>query len=162
MKETFDVIEAGIEDVEDIVVLWKKLSVDQLSKDMFYKGSFEFSTGYQQIQESLLHPDSRIYIMKSEDDILGFIEIWINRIDFLLSSDSAYIVHFYVDSHGRNRTDSLLAMHRLFQEAYKWAQRCKKKNIVADAFEHNSLIIKLLKLERMDIIKTRMVFDMRE
>jgi hypothetical protein len=154
----FAIREAELSDLEDIVELWKDLSADQLGKDKYYKGSLEFNGGHKQIKNSILSDDCGIFVVEYDNRIQGFIEVWINNDSFQLqNNDCAYILHYYVNQNSRKIGNIFAVITRLYKVAENFAKLKGKSYVIADAFEHNQRIIRLLKIEEMFKYKTRMV-----
>ncbi len=81
----FIVREAKLSDLDNILELWRELSVDQLGKDNYYKGSLEFNCGDGQIKESIINDNCGMFVVEYNEEIHGFVEVWINRKDFPLN-----------------------------------------------------------------------------
>lgn len=154
----FSIREANLNDLERIVELWRKLSIDQLSKDKYYRGSLEFNSGYNQMKDSILNNDCGMFVVEYKNEVQGFIEVWINRHDFnLMRDDCGYIVHYYVDNKARNVRFIFGVITRLYKAVEDWLRMKGKAYVISDAFEHNQRIIRLLRREKVYIYKTRMV-----
>ena len=155
---SFQVREAVIEDLENIVELWRELSVGQMSKDPFYKGSLEFKTGYNQFRNSIESDACGLFVIESESTIQGFIEVWSEVRNFQMENDDcAYIVHCIF--HNRLKTkDAILHMvAELYYAAENWAIAHGKKYLTADVFEHNKRVAAILGRAGLMPFKYRMV-----
>ncbi|NFV42803.1 GNAT family N-acetyltransferase [Clostridium botulinum] len=154
----FIVREAKLSDLDNILELWRELSVDQLGKDNYYKGSLEFNCGDGQIKESIINDNCGMFVVEYNEEIHGFVEVWINRKDFSFEhNDYAYILHYYINEKGRNVRNIFTIMYHLYKIAHEWAISNGKPYIISDAFEHNERIVKFLKRVGVSKYKTRMV-----
>lgn len=154
----FVVREAKLSDLDNILELWKELSVDQLGKDDYYKGSLEFNCGNNQIKQSIINDNCGMFVVEYNEEIHGFVEVWINRNDFAFEqNDYAYILHYYVSEKGRNVKNIFSIVYRLYKVAEDWAIGKGKSYVVSDAFEHNKKIVRLLNRVGVSKYKTRMV-----
>lgn len=158
MLMNFIIREAKLSDLDNILELWRELSVDQLGKDSYYKGNLEFNCGTNQIKESILNDNCGMFVVESGEDIHGFVEVWINRKDFAFENDDyAYILHYYVREKSRAVGNIFSIIYRLYKSAEEWSIGKGKDYVVSDAFEHNKKIVKLLKRVGVSKYKTRMV-----
>jgi len=151
---SFRIREAAAEDLDVVVELWKKLSVDQMSKDPYYHGSMEFQGGREQFAESLSSHDCRIFLAEEDGCVIGFIEVWLYPSDFyFFVDDYAYILHLYVEESAR----SYKTAYRLYRTAEEWAAGQGRAYLAADVFSHNQKVIKLLEHAGLGVYRTRMV-----
>ncbi|MCR1934565.1 N-acetyltransferase family protein [Clostridium tepidum] len=154
----FIVREAKLSDLDDVLELWRELSIDQLGKDSYYKGSLEFNCGSKQIKESITNDNCGVFVAEYDNEIHGFVEVWINRNDFLLQhNDNAYILHYYINEEGRNVNNIYGIICKLYRAAEEWGISKGKSYIIADAFEHNQRILTFLKRMKLCNYKNRMV-----
>ncbi|WP_207644713.1 GNAT family N-acetyltransferase [Caloranaerobacter ferrireducens] len=145
---------ASIEDVDSIVDLWKKLSVDQLSKDPYYKGKIDFGDEKTTFLNAIKNPKCCIFVAESENKVIGFIEIWLKEKDFyFFIDDYAYILHCFVEEEFRNYK----LTRRLFLAAENWAKENDAKYLQADVFQHNSRVIEGLRYLGLLSYRTRLV-----
>jgi len=154
----FQVREAILDDLEEIVELWRKLSRGQLSKDPYYKGSLEFNGGYHQLKQSIESKDCGIFVIEKEGKIEGFIEVWSKTASYQMEHDDcAYIVHCIFDNQTKGKESAIHMIACLYRAAEKWAAASGKKYLTADVFQHNKMVALLL--GRADIVpfKMRMV-----
>lgn len=151
--------EAKLSDLDDIVEMWRELSVDQLGKDQFYKGSLEFKSGERQIEQSIISEKCGLFVAECDGEIQGFIEAWTDRNEFKLNHNNnyAYIVHYYIRPEGRNMKNIIAIIFRLYRVAEEWAILKGKDYVISDAFEHNTRIVRFLKKVGVSKYKTRMV-----
>ena len=120
----FNIRRAKEKDIEAIALLWKELSIDQLSKDQYYEGSMEFNVGMEQFKNALANDNCCIFVAEVKGDIVGFIEVWLYDKDFhFFVDDYAYILHFFVDAEYRRNKSIIAVVYRLFKAAEKWAQQ---------------------------------------
>lgn len=154
----FQVREAKIEDLEGIVALWKELSIGQLSKDPFYRGSLEFNSGYNQLKRSVESDDCGIFVFEKEGQIEGFIEVWSKVDSFQFEHDDcAYIVHCIFHNQHNTMDSAVHMIACLYRAAEEWAVKSGKKYLTADVFQHNKKVTILLKRAGLKTYKTRMV-----
>lgn len=150
--------EAMLDDLDDIVRLWRRLSRGQMSKDPFYKGDLEFAGGYHQMEESIKSQESGVFIAKYDGKIQGFIEVWSELRGFQIErQDCGYIVHCILDNQSRKIGSSYYVARRLYAAAEKWAIEKGKKYITADVFEKNKTVVYMLQKEHLVNYKIRMV-----
>lgn len=154
----FEVRKATMDDIDDIVQLWVELSIDQLSKDPFYKGSLEFKSGYTQMKRSLEDDSCAIFVAVNEGSIEGFIEIW-TQVEYFqfLEDDCAYIVHCIFRNQKKSDCGAWGMISKVYFAAEHWAREQGKQYITADVFGHNVIVTKMLGKTGLDIFKKRMV-----
>lgn len=154
----FEVREATVEDVEDIVQLWVELSKGQLSKDPFYKGSLEFASGYNQIKQSVMSDSCGIFVVINEERIEGFIEVWsdVERFQFE-HDDCAYILHCIFRNQKKASCSVWHMASCVYYAAEDWAKAHGKKFLTADVFGHNKIVAQLLGRANLNTFKKRMV-----
>ncbi len=135
----------------------EKLLISQLSKDPYYKDEMEFD-GEKYMEDILCNEnkDCFIYVEEVNNEIVGFIEIWLRNSDFYFFADKyAYIMHYYIEEKNRNTTQ----IYKMINKLYYVAEKCAKENgynyICADVFSHNDKIITLLKPKRMEVYRYR-------
>ncbi|MEO3947849.1 GNAT family N-acetyltransferase [Gorillibacterium sp. CAU 1737] len=151
---SFAIRTAVPDDLPLVAELWRKLSIDQLSKDPYYRGSFEFSSGEEQFYEALRNTDCRIFMAEENGAVIGFIEIWLYPGDFyFFADDYAYILHLYVEETER----SFKTAFRLYKAAEEWAMEKGRRYLAADVFSHNQKVVKLLEHVGLSIYRTRLV-----
>ncbi|MCX7749831.1 MAG: GNAT family N-acetyltransferase [Clostridia bacterium] len=145
--------QATIEDLDQVIELWKKLSLEHLKKDCYYKGSLELDgQGIGQFENALTNPDCGIFVAESEGIIFGFSEVWKHRSDMqFFADDYAYILHMYVDEDKRAGTVSI----QLVNAAENWAAAQGLKYITADVFSHNPNVMALLEKGGFDFYKVK-------
>lgn len=154
----FNVREAVLDDLEEIVELWRQLSKGQLSKDPYYKGALEFNGGYNQLRRSVESSDCGIFIIENEGKIQGFIEVWSKTSSYQMEHNNcAYIVHCIFDNQTKGRESVFHMAACLYRAAEKWAADSGKKYLTADVFEHNKIVAMLLKRVGIEPFKVRMV-----
>lgn len=150
----YGVRKAELKDLEYLVELWRKLSIDQLSKDEYYMGDLEFRNGQNQMRTSILSDKCGIFVLERDNKIGGFIEAWIDSSYYLVESEeAAYVLHCYIDEDCRGYICAKL----LFDCIQEWALLKGKKYIVSDAFEHNRRVMALLQYNGAQIYKSRLV-----
>lgn len=119
----FSIREAKLCDLEDIVELWRALSIDQLGKDEYYKGDLEFNDGHRQIKESIISDNCGVFVIEYDNAIQGFIEVWINRGGLeIQNNDYAYVLHYYISDKSRRKGNIFAIVTRLYKSAEKLGQ----------------------------------------
>jgi Acetyltransferases len=124
--------------------MWSKLSINQLSKDPYNYGIYDFSYAEKRFSQIINNINCGIFVAINNDstDILGFIEVWIRDKDFYFYPDDyGYVMHSYVDKESRNYNIS----YELYKSAEDWTISKGKNYLVADVYSHNIRVIKLLK-----------------
>lgn len=155
--------EASIDDLNSVVGLWQKLSIDQMSKDIYYKGELVFEEGHSQFQDALTNSNCCIFVAEVDNIIVGFIEVWLYQKDFhFFIDDYAYIIHFFVDTEARKSKRILGIVYKLFEVAQNWSIQRGKKFLVADVFSHNPKVMKLLERVGLKSYRTRYVKEIGE
>ncbi|QSF44231.1 hypothetical protein [Paenibacillus tianjinensis] len=157
---------AEFKDVSDIALMWIKLSADQLQKDKFYTGEIPDSVNesIEHYTELLENENCGIFILENENSVYGYIEVWRSAKDFhFFIDDHAYILHYYIEESFRNSPQSLYYFHQLYNCVEKWASEKKLLYIVADVFEHNNKVAKLLgHLCKMELYRHKLVKKLDE
>ncbi|ADD01713.1 GCN5-related N-acetyltransferase [Thermoanaerobacter italicus Ab9] len=152
---------ANINDLDSIVKLWEKLSIDQMSKDPYYKGDLVFSGGYSQFKQALNSDNCCIFVAEVNNIVIGFIEVWLYQKDFyFFIDDYAYILHFFIDPDARRSENILSIIYNLFEAALNWAIEKGSQYIIADAFAHNIRIMKLLEKVGFESYRIRYVKEL--
>lgn len=154
----FQVREAKIEDLEEVVDLWRTLSAGQLGKDPYYRGSIEFNSGHKQLQNSIESSDCGIFVIEYEGRIQGFIEVWKQTESYQIEKERcAYIVHCIYDNQYKKSNQAFHVVACLYRAAENWAIENGMEYLTADVFEHNKMVAKFL--GRADVLpyKYRMV-----
>lgn len=152
--------EAKFSDIEAIKELWRKLGVNQLSKDEYYlkeNGEVkEFDCG-NYFDNCLKNERCKIFVVEENGKVFGFVEIWIYDKDFYFNvSEYAYILHYYIDDEMRN----YFAVIKLFDIAQRWAVEKGMNYLCADVFYHNDRVKRLLEHEKFSTYKTRFVKEL--
>lgn len=156
---SFRIRKAVMEDLNVVVSLWRKLSVDQMSKDPYYQGSMEFQGGEEQFGDALSNPDCCIFLAEEDGNVIGFIEVWLYPSDFyFFADDYAYILHLYVEESAR----SFKTAFRLYRTAEEWAIEQGRIYLAADVFSHNQKVVRLLEHAGLGIYRTRMVKSIKQ
>ena len=141
---------ANINDLDSIVKLWEKLSIDQMSKDPYYKGDLVFSGGYSQFKQALNSDNCCIFVAEVNNIVIGFIEVWLYQKDF----------YFFIDPDARRSKNILSIIYNLFEAALNWALEKGSRYIIADAFAHNIRIMKLLERVGFESYRIRYVKEL--
>jgi RimJ/RimL family protein N-acetyltransferase len=137
--------EAGLRDLEAINALWRQLSYDQLSKDEYYTGNFDFEGNEAQIRNSLESTECAIFVAEIERRIVGYAEVWLYNKDFhFFIDDYAYVLHFFVEPAARPQRGIWSLVYRLYQACERWAITQGRKYLIADAFTHNQRIMRIM------------------
>ncbi len=154
----FNIREASLNDLNDVVELWRKLSIDQMSKDQYYKGSMTFDNGHNQFILTLNSEDCCVFVAEANSGLVAFIEVWLYNSDFhFFADDYAYIMHFFVEESSRKTKEVISIVYRLFKAAENWAISKGRKYLVADVFNHNQRVAKLLKYVGLSVYRMRLV-----
>jgi GNAT superfamily N-acetyltransferase len=148
---------ACLDDIEGVIELWRLLSRDQLRKDPYYKGSLDFNGGYEQFTDALTNEKCGIFVYEDQEEILGFIEVWLREPDFYFFCDSyAYILHLYSREEYRSGAIGL----RLFNAAERWAAENSAKYLEADVFFHNPRVENALTRLGLSSYRKRLVKEL--
>ena len=155
----FVVREAVIEDLEEIVKLWRQLSIGQMEKDPYYSGSLVFQGGETQFKHSIESSDCGLFIIEYDEKIQGFIEVWKDVKPYYFENENcAYIVHCIYDNQSKNLEKSIVHMiASLYYAAENWAKAQGKSYLTADVFQHNLKVVNLLKRAGLKPFKVRCV-----
>lgn len=144
-KTIIRIAEAG--DINSVASMWLKLSLDQLSKDPYFTGEIpcDIQGAIGNYLEVIKNKDCGIYVLENESKLYGFIEVWKHERDFhFFEDDYAYVLHYYIEESYRNSQESIYYFHQLYNAAEEWGRKRNLKYIVADVFEHNNKVAKLL------------------
>jgi ribosomal protein S18 acetylase RimI-like enzyme len=140
----YNIRSATMDDLEDVKRLWRELSYDQLSHDEYYSGDFEFD-GNDQYISALSSTDCQIFVAEINNNIVGFIEVWLYSRDFhFFIDDYAYILHLYIDETARKQNIIWGLIFKLFRECENWAILHGRKYLVSDVFNHNQRMMRIL------------------
>jgi GNAT superfamily N-acetyltransferase len=150
--------EAGLRDLEAVNALWQQLSYDQLSKDEYYTGNFDFEDNEAQIRNALASEECAIFVAEIERRIVGYAEVWLYNQDFhFFIDDYAYVLHFFVEPAVRHQRSIWSLVYRLYQSCERWAIMRGRKYLVADAFAHNQRIMRIMERLELKIYRSRFV-----
>jgi RimJ/RimL family protein N-acetyltransferase len=149
--------EADLQDLEAITALWRQLSYDQLSKDEYYTGDFDFEGNEETIQNALDSRECAIFVAVVDQRIVGYAEVWLYNKDFhFFIADYAYVLHFFVEPAVRRQRSIWSLVYRLYDACERWATARGRKYLVADAFAHNQRIMRIM--ERLGLKNYRSRF----
>lgn len=152
---------AELEDITYIASMWIKLSEDQLQKDKLYMGEIpnDITESIDHYRSLIKNKNCGIFVLENDGSIYGYIEVWKSAKDFhFFIDDHAYILHYYIEEQFRNSPKSTFFFHQLYNCAEKWASDHDLRYIVADVFEHNYKVAKLLGyLCKMELYRHRLV-----
>ncbi|KNF09416.1 acetyltransferase [Gottschalkia purinilytica] len=153
--EEFNIRKATIEDTDKIHDLWKRLSLDQLNKDPYYKGAIDFHETKEMFEKALQDENCCIIIGEYGEKIVAFIELWIKNKDFyFFIDDYVYILHAFVDPEYRRQ---FKIARRMYREAENWARDKGFKYLQADVFEHNGRVMNFLGYFGFDKYRSRLI-----
>ncbi|MBS5953803.1 MAG: GNAT family N-acetyltransferase [Paraclostridium bifermentans] len=148
--------EANLSDLDDILEMLRNLGIDQLGKDDFYKGSLEFNFNENCIKNSIINEKCGLFVAEYNEKVQGFIEVRIDVNNFKFEHNNyAYIVNLYVKPESRNNKG--ICSSNLYKAAENWAVSKERDFIIADAFDHNKKIVRILNKFEFSKYKTLMV-----
>jgi GNAT superfamily N-acetyltransferase len=159
----YEIRKADINDLQEIYALWRKLSYDQLSKDQYYEGDFDFEGNEGELKTALTSKDCAIFVAMVDGVICGYSEVWLYHKDLhFFIDDYAYVLHFYVDVAARKQRVIWSLVHGLYQACEVWAVSQGRKYIIADAFYHNQRIMRIMERFGMTLYRSRFVKPLRQ
>jgi GNAT superfamily N-acetyltransferase len=138
---TYVIRKANKNDSQHIGELFKKLGIDQMSRDKYFTDSLEnLKISNDEIFNIISNPNSIIYVAEIDNKIIGYIEAWFHKKDFnFFIDDYVYILHMFVDDNYR----SYKVMYELHKSIENWTIKKKIKYIEADIFEFNKKVQKI-------------------
>ena len=140
-----------------IANMFRELAVSQLGNDKYFTGSLDFPNADEMVISAINNENCCITVIDTENGIGGFAETWIYPPDFhFYVSSYAYVLHFFVNPELRNNT----AVAKLFRSTEEFAKSRGQKYLVADAFEHNQRVQKVLNFVGMKPYRVRMAKDL--
>ncbi|KNF07556.1 acetyltransferase [Gottschalkia purinilytica] len=145
------------QDIKSISKLFRKLGIDQMSKDQYFNEDLNnIEVSEEEISSSLNDPRCIIYVAEADKEIIGYIEGWLRDKDFyFFIDDYAYILHIYVDEEYR----SYGVLHSLHKCVEDWAKENNLKYVQADVFEHNKKVQKIIEYLGYSTYRRRYVKD---
>jgi hypothetical protein len=154
----YTIRQADLDDLTAVNDLWRKLSCDQLSKDRYYRGDFNFEGNEGEIRTALTSPDCAVFVAEAGGTVMGYSEVWLYNKDFhFFIDDYAYVMHFYVDVAARKQSGIWGLVHGLYQACEDWAAARGRQYIIADAFYHNERIMRIMERFGMRLYRSRFV-----
>jgi hypothetical protein len=154
----YKIRQAGLSDLDAVNDLWRKLSYDQLSKDCYYRGDFNFEGNEDEIRTALTSQDCAIFVAAADGVVVGYSEVWLYNKDFhFFIDDYAYIMHFYVEVAARKQSGIWGLVRGLYQACEDWAAARGRKYIIADAFYHNQRIMRIMERFGMRLYRSRFI-----
>lgn len=148
---------ATIDDLDQVLFLWKKLIKDQMSQDVYFKGDMPLERDRRELEQILTSEWNQIFLYIEEEKPVGFIEVEKHQPDFNFFHDYyAYVLHFYIEEAYRKVEVSM----SLYNSVITWAKEKECHYLEADVFAFNTKTRALLEnVIKMKPYRTRLVKD---
>lgn len=147
-KMDYRIRRAKLDDIHDIIELYKKLSDCMIELQQKYMDMPQEDFGYynednlKYFQNVLVSNSDVIFVAEIKEEVVGFIQASIHEKDFDFHLEQyCYIPYYYVEELYRNYSLNL----KLYKEAERWALEKKLRYICSDVDGGNEISLNLQK-----------------